>query len=56
MCDWPGGGRFRCIVTDARDNLFGAVPEAVVAAYGERLVAFAVFGSWARGVATPASD
>jgi predicted nucleotidyltransferase len=40
----------------SRDDLFAAVRDAAVAAYGERLVALAVFGSWARGAATPASD
>jgi UTP:GlnB (protein PII) uridylyltransferase len=39
-----------------RDELFTAVHEAVVGTYGERLMALAVFGSWARGAATPASD
>lgn len=40
----------------ARDTLFAAVREAAVAVYAERLVALAIFGSWARGAATPASD
>ncbi|MEX0669891.1 MAG: nucleotidyltransferase domain-containing protein [Pirellulales bacterium] len=39
-----------------RDELFKAVREAAVAAYGERLIALSVFGSWARDVATPVSD
>lgn len=39
-----------------RDDLFTAVRDATVALYGERLVALVVFGSWARGEATPASD
>lgn len=39
-----------------RDELFGAIREATVATYGERLISLAVFGSWARGAATPASD
>ena len=44
------------MATDAKDTLLRAVREATVALYGERLVALAVFGSWARGAATPASD
>lgn len=36
--------------------LFTAIREATLAVYGERLVSLAVFGSWARGAATPASD
>jgi predicted nucleotidyltransferase len=39
-----------------RDDLFAAIREATVATYSERLVALAIFGSWARGTATPASD
>ncbi len=39
-----------------RDDLFAAVREAAVATYGERLISLAIFGSWARGAATPASD
>jgi predicted nucleotidyltransferase len=39
-----------------RDDLFAAIREAAVATYSERLVALAIFGSWARGAATPASD
>lgn len=39
-----------------RDDLFTAIREAAVDFYGERLVALAIFGSWARGAATPASD
>lgn len=42
--------------TPARDDVLTAVQEAVVAAYRERLIALAVFGSWARGTATPSSD
>lgn len=42
--------------TQTRDRLFAAVREAAVTTYGERLIALAVFGSWARGTATPASD
>jgi hypothetical protein len=42
--------------THARDDLFAAVHEAARTAYGERLVALAIFGSWARNAATPASD
>lgn len=38
------------------DALFAALRAAVVAVYGERLTALAVFGSWARGTATPESD
>lgn len=41
---------------DPRDTLLEAVCEATLALYGERLFALAVFGSWARGAATPASD
>jgi hypothetical protein len=40
----------------ARHDLFAAVRDAAVATYGERLIALAIFGSWARGEATPASD
>jgi predicted nucleotidyltransferase len=39
-----------------REALFVAIREATVVAYGERLISLAVFGSWARGTATPASD
>lgn len=39
-----------------RDDLFGALRVAVLAVYGERLTSLAVFGSWARGTATPVSD
>lgn len=42
--------------SSARNDLFKAVHEAATAMYGERLIAMAIFGSWARGVATPASD
>lgn len=42
--------------THTRDDLFAAVRDAAVATYGERLIALAIFGSWARGEATPASD
>lgn len=42
--------------THTRDELFAAVRDAAVATYGERLIALAIFGSWARGEATPASD
>ena len=38
------------------DELFAAVREATIATYGDRLIAVAIFGSWARGSATPASD
>lgn len=40
----------------SRDELFTAVRKAAVATYGDRLAALAIFGSWARGTATPASD
>ena len=40
----------------SRDELFIAVRKAAVGAYGDRLAALAIFGSWARGTATPASD
>ena len=40
----------------ARDELFAAIREAAMATYGSRLIALAIFGSWARGAATPASD
>jgi len=40
----------------ARDELFCAVREGALAVYGDRLAALAIFGSWARGTATPASD
>ena len=39
-----------------QDHLLAALREALVATYGDRLAAVAVFGSWARGTATPASD
>lgn len=39
-----------------REALFTATREATVVAYRERLISLAVFGSWARGTATPASD
>jgi predicted nucleotidyltransferase len=39
-----------------REALFTGIREATLAAYEERLVSLAVFGSWARGAATPASD
>lgn len=39
-----------------RDDLYAAVFEAAVATYGDRLIALAIFGSWARDAATPASD
>lgn len=42
--------------SSARNDLFKAVHEAAAAMYGERLMVMAIFGSWARGVATPASD
>lgn len=38
------------------NDLFAAVRDAAVATYGDRLVALAIFGSWARDAATPASD
>jgi uncharacterized protein len=41
---------------DTRDAVFSAVREATIATYGERLISLAVFGSWARGMATPAFD
>lgn len=41
---------------NAKEHLLAAVREATIATYGDRLVAVAVFGSWARGTATPASD
>jgi predicted nucleotidyltransferase len=44
------------MVTDPRNTRFEAVCGAAIALYGERLVALAVFGSWARGAVTPASD
>jgi hypothetical protein len=42
--------------TPSSDALFEAVRDAAVASYGDRLIALAVVGSWARGEATPASD
>ncbi len=42
--------------TKTRDGLFDTVRDAVATTYGDRLIAVAVFGSWARGAATPASD
>jgi predicted nucleotidyltransferase len=50
------GGRLRGMAPDPRETLLEAVCQATLALYGERLVALAVFGSWARGSATPASD
>jgi predicted nucleotidyltransferase len=44
------------MATFSKDELFAAIREALIATYGDRLVAVAVFGSWARGAATPASD
>lgn len=41
---------------DARDLLFAAIREAALTSYGDRLTALAIFGSWARDTATPASD
>lgn len=38
------------------DEFFASIREAAVATYGERLIALAVFGSWSRNAATPASD
>lgn len=40
----------------AGDELFAAIREAATATYGPRLVALAIFGSWARGTATSSSD
>lgn len=42
--------------TTTREELFTAIHEAAKSSYGTRLVALAIFGSWARGAATPASD
>ena len=39
-----------------REALYTEIREATVVAYGERLISLAVFGWWARGAATPASD
>jgi predicted nucleotidyltransferase len=36
--------------------LLDSLRQACLDAYGDRLVSLAVFGSWARGVATPESD
>jgi len=44
------------MTTLPKEKLFAAVREAMNATYGDRLVAGAIFGSWARGTATPASD
>ena len=55
-CGPRQSGRLRGMVTDSGSMLFGAVREATRALYGKRLVALAVFGSWARGAATTASD
>jgi uncharacterized protein len=52
----PWGDTIHTMAVFTRDELFTAVHEAVVGTYGERLMALAVFGSWARGAATPASD
>lgn len=40
----------------SRDDLFSVVRAAAIGCYGERLRSLAIFGSWARGEATPASD
>jgi|SanBayMetagenome_1026888.scaffolds.fasta_scaffold06430_3 predicted nucleotidyltransferase len=50
------GARITIMTVHMRDNMLAAVRDATVATYGERLIALAVFGSWARGEATPASD
>jgi predicted nucleotidyltransferase len=42
--------------TPACDELGAAIREAAAATYGPRLVALAIFGSWARGTATSTSD
>lgn len=42
--------------TPSCDELFEAIREAAIANYGPRLVALAIFGSWARGAATSSSD
>lgn len=44
------------MTTQTRDELFAAIREAAIATYGTRLISLAIFGSWARGAATPASD
>ena len=38
------------------DTVLAAVKRAVLEVYGPRLISLAVFGSWARGTASPESD
>ena len=40
----------------SRDTLFGALRDSAIEVYADRLRSLAVFGSWARGAATPSSD
>jgi len=42
--------------SDRLSPLLDALGQACRTCYGDRLVALAVFGSWARGAATPSSD
>jgi predicted nucleotidyltransferase len=51
-----GGGMIYRMGEETRDILFAAVRDAAVAVYRQRLISLAIFGSWARGAATPASD
>lgn len=44
------------MIPDRFSPLLQDLGQACRMCYGERLVALAVFGSWARGAATPASD
>lgn len=57
LARWQSAGAtIMTMVMIPKDELFPAVRDAVIATYGDRLVAVAIFGSWARGTATPASD
>ena len=50
------GGYHADMNNDRLTPLLHSLRQACRDLYGERLVALAVFGSWARGVATPESD
>lgn len=57
LARWQSAGAtMMAMVMLPKDDLFAAVRDAVIATYGDRLVAVAIFGSWARGTAAPASD
>jgi uncharacterized protein len=46
----------KSMATSSTNELFATIRDAISATYDDRLVAVAIFGSWARGTATPASD